>query len=115
MRTIISDIQSNLEALQAALADIDRHDAENIYCQGDVVGYGPNPRECLDLVMRRCQVVFLGNHDEALYTEPVLFTPPAAQASSGGNSNSGYLPRLNASRNTRTACGMGASSFLPLP
>ncbi len=80
MRAIISDIHSNLEALQAVLADIDRQHVEDIYCLGDVVGYGPDPRECLDLVMRRCKLVLLGNHDEAVFSEPVLFTPPAERA-----------------------------------
>ena len=51
MKAIISDIHSNLEALQAVLDDIRQYDVEAIYCLGDMVGYGPNPRECLDLVM----------------------------------------------------------------
>src|SRR2546422_6198909 len=50
----ISDIHSNLEALQAVLQDIDKQNVTEIYCLGDVVGYGPNPRECVDLVMK-CQ------------------------------------------------------------
>ena len=52
MKAIISDIHSNLEALQAVLKDIEQHKVEQIYCLGDVVGYGPNPRECVDLVMQ---------------------------------------------------------------
>jgi len=65
MKAILSDIHGNLEALQAVLEDILRHRVEAIYCLGDLVGYGPNPCECVDLAMR-WQVVLLGNHDDAL-------------------------------------------------
>jgi len=63
----ISDIHSNLEALKAVLADIDRLGYEEILCLGDVVGYGPDPRPCVDLVRKRCRLSLLGNHDEALF------------------------------------------------
>lgn len=63
----ISDIHSNLQALEAVLADIeDRHDLEAILCLGDIVGYGPNPQECLDLVQSRCSLTIQGNHDLAV-------------------------------------------------
>lgn len=62
---IISDIHSNLEALTRALLVIDQHHVDEIYCIGDVVGYGANPNECLDLVRERCSVILLGNHDKA--------------------------------------------------
>ena len=62
----ISDIHGNLEGLTAVLADIDRHGYEEIYCLGDVVGYGPDPVACTDLVRRRSKVTIMGNHDEAL-------------------------------------------------
>ena len=45
MKAILSDIHSNLEALQAVLDDIAHFPVEDIYCLGDVIGYGPNPRE----------------------------------------------------------------------
>jgi diadenosine tetraphosphatase ApaH/serine/threonine PP2A family protein phosphatase len=79
VKAIISDIHSNLEALQAVLADIAKHPVEEIYCLGDVVGYGPNPRECVDLVMR-CKVVLLGNHDQGALFDPDGFNPPAERA-----------------------------------
>lgn len=62
---IISDIHSNLEALQAALDYIDNKNIESIYCLGDIVGYGPNPNECIELIRERCRVVLMGNHDYA--------------------------------------------------
>jgi diadenosine tetraphosphatase ApaH/serine/threonine PP2A family protein phosphatase len=79
VKAIISDIHGNLEALQAVLADIDKANVQEVYCLGDVVGYGPNPRECIDLVMR-CKVVLLGNHDQGALFDPEGFNPPAEKA-----------------------------------
>src|SRR3954470_20896544 len=79
VKAIISDIHSNLEALQAVLRDIDKQSVSEIYCLGDVIGYGPNPRECLDLVMK-CQMVLLGNHDQGAMFDPEGFNRPAEQA-----------------------------------
>ncbi len=62
---IISDIHGNLHALEAVLHEIDSLGITEIVCLGDVVGYGPNPRECLDLVMESCRQTVRGNHDEA--------------------------------------------------
>jgi hypothetical protein len=53
MFAVISDIHSNLEALTTVLADIERRGIKTIYCLGDVVGYGPNPKECLDLIIEK--------------------------------------------------------------
>lgn len=80
MYAIISDIHSNLEALQAVLADIDGRGIKEIVCLGDVIGYGPNPRECLDLVRKRCRVCLLGNHDHAVLYEPCNFNAAAERA-----------------------------------
>jgi diadenosine tetraphosphatase ApaH/serine/threonine PP2A family protein phosphatase len=80
MKAIISDVHANLEALQAVLGDIGEAGIKDIYCLGDIVGYGPNPNEVLDLVMECCKVVILGNHDEAARLGPVGFTPAAARA-----------------------------------
>jgi diadenosine tetraphosphatase ApaH/serine/threonine PP2A family protein phosphatase len=79
VKALISDIHSNLEALQAVLADIDKHAVKEIYCLGDIVGYGPNPRECVDLVMQ-CKVVLLGNHDQGAMFDPDGFNPSAERA-----------------------------------
>jgi len=61
----ISDIHANLEALQAVLADIDRNRIDEVICLGDIVGYGANPNECVELVSKRCPITLLGNHDIA--------------------------------------------------
>lgn len=79
MKAIISDIHSNLEALQAVLADINQQNVEETFCLGDVVGYGPNPRECVDLVME-CRVVILGNHDQGAMFDPEGFNASAERA-----------------------------------
>lgn len=76
----ISDIHSNLEALEAVFADIDRRDVDRIICLGDIVGYGANPRECLDLVMDRTSACVCGNHDVAVFYEPYSFNMGAERA-----------------------------------
>jgi len=80
MKAILSDIHSNLEALQAVLDDIARHPVEAVYCLGDTVGYGPNPRECLDLLMARRPVALMGNHDQAILRQPWNFNLVAESA-----------------------------------
>jgi len=79
---IISDIHSNLEALQAVLADIDRHNIDELICLGDVVGYGADPSACLAVVLERCDEVLLGNHDEAAadISKSYTFNPIARAA-----------------------------------
>ena len=80
MRAIISDIHGNLEALEAVLADIDSRGVDEVYCLGDVIGYGPNPRECIDHVMNRSSVTILGNHDQAALFDPEGFNANAERA-----------------------------------
>jgi diadenosine tetraphosphatase ApaH/serine/threonine PP2A family protein phosphatase len=63
---VISDVHGNLEALEAVLADVDRSRVDLLYCLGDVVGYGPSPGACVELVRRRAAVTLLGNHDAAV-------------------------------------------------
>ncbi|UCC44568.1 MAG: metallophosphoesterase family protein [Candidatus Zixiibacteriota bacterium] len=60
---LISDIHGNLEALRAVLSDIDKQDVDKIHCLGDIIGYGCNPTECLDLVAQSCDIILLGNHE----------------------------------------------------
>jgi predicted phosphodiesterase len=81
MFAVLSDIHSNLEALTTVLGDIDKRGIKTIYCLGDVVGYGPNPRECLDLIIERTKWCVLGNHDYAVFYEPTNFNYGAEQAS----------------------------------
>ena len=63
---ILSDIHSNLEAFQAALTDaVERGGYDEIWCVGDIVGYGPDPGECIGLLRRDDYVCVVGNHDLA--------------------------------------------------
>jgi diadenosine tetraphosphatase ApaH/serine/threonine PP2A family protein phosphatase len=78
-RALISDIHSNLEALEAVLADIKQQGIRQIYCLGDIIGYGPNPRECIDLVIP-CDVCLLGNHDQGALFDPEGFNTGAERA-----------------------------------
>lgn len=81
MFAVISDVHSNIEALTTVLADIKNRGIKTIYCLGDVVGYGPNPRECLDLIIEKTKWCVLGNHDYAIFYEPTNFNYGAEQAS----------------------------------
>lgn len=79
-RAIISDIHGNLEALDTVLSDIDAQGVDEIYCLGDIIGYGPNPRECIDRVMERCSMTLLGNHDQGAMFDPDGFNVGAERA-----------------------------------
>ncbi len=66
MRTaIISDIHANLDALKVVLDDLRAQNADRVVCLGDVVGYGPEPNECVQLVKETCAFTVVGNHDYA--------------------------------------------------
>ncbi len=79
---IISDIHSNLEALQVVIKDIKRRRIKSIFCLGDLVGYGANPNECVELSMKEAKIVVAGNHDWAALdkTDIAAFNPIAAEA-----------------------------------
>lgn len=64
----ISDIHSNIEALESVIKDIKdmRINTENIYCLGDLVGYGPRPNEVIELIREYNIKTILGNYDEAV-------------------------------------------------
>ena len=77
---VISDIHANLEGLEVALADIKARGIEDVVCLGDIIGYGPNPNECLDLVMEATRWQLMGNHEEAVLYGAVGFNPKAKMA-----------------------------------
>ena len=80
---ILADIHSNLAALEAVLKDIQgRGGADEIWCLGDIVGYGPDPHECIELVRRHCSACVAGNHDWAAVgkVNTTDFNPEAAEA-----------------------------------
>jgi len=79
---IIADIHANLEAFQVVLADIKEQKCTHYACVGDVVGYGANPKECLEIVRSMGMPCVKGNHDEYCSSEEQLdgFNPHAAEA-----------------------------------
>jgi len=62
---VISDIHGNWHALEAVLADVEREQVDEIWCLGDVVGYGPQPNRCVQAVQGRAAICLMGNHDLA--------------------------------------------------
>jgi diadenosine tetraphosphatase ApaH/serine/threonine PP2A family protein phosphatase len=81
MIAVISDIHANLEALTRVLSDIASQGIaeKDVICLGDIVGYGPDPAECVDHAMA-WRVVLMGNHDEAATREAYGFNAPAQEA-----------------------------------
>ena len=80
---ILGDIHSNLTALEAVLADIEKQGGlDEIWCLGDTVGYGPDPHECLEIVRTRCSLCIAGNHDMAAIgkLDTTIFNQDAAKA-----------------------------------
>ena len=63
---VLSDIHSNRHALEAVLAAVDEAAVDQIWCLGDMVGYGAEPDACTALVRERCSTCLVGNHDLAL-------------------------------------------------
>ena len=78
-RAIISDVHGNLEALNTVLSDIRQQGCEQVICLGDIVGYGPAPQKCIDIV-RNFDACILGNHDLAALFDPEGFSNAAEQA-----------------------------------
>jgi diadenosine tetraphosphatase ApaH/serine/threonine PP2A family protein phosphatase len=80
---VLADIHGNLAALETVLADIGlKGGADEIWCLGDIVGYGPDPHECIETVQKRCTVCVAGNHDWAAIgkIDTSDFNPEAAEA-----------------------------------
>jgi diadenosine tetraphosphatase ApaH/serine/threonine PP2A family protein phosphatase len=63
---VVSDIHSNLHALEAVLDAIDAEAPDELWCLGDLVGYGPRPNECCAAIAERADVCLAGNHDLAV-------------------------------------------------
>lgn len=103
---ILSDIHSNLEALQIVIRDIKRRRIKSIFCLGDLVGYGANPNECVEITMKEAKIVVAGNHDWAALekTDISTFNPVAADAIrwTKQNINKTRLNQLNRLKFTAT-------------
>lgn len=73
---IVSDLHANLEASEAVFEEAERRGADTFLCLGDVVGYGPDPGETVELVRTRCEVTILGNHDAAVALDAEMSVLP---------------------------------------
>ena len=60
---IFSDIHGNKEALKSIINDIDNNNIDEIICLGDTIGIGPNPKECMDMIISNNIKMVLGNHE----------------------------------------------------
>ena len=63
-RSLYLDSKFFSQALEAVFEDLEAKGVEECVCLGDIVGYGPNPNECVDLIREKCSVTVKGNHDE---------------------------------------------------
>jgi diadenosine tetraphosphatase ApaH/serine/threonine PP2A family protein phosphatase len=80
MYAFISDIHGNTGALAAVFEDIRSRRVDKVFCLGDVIGYGPEPRECLQTVMENCEICLLGNHEHGSMYYASDFNPKARAA-----------------------------------
>jgi predicted phosphodiesterase len=79
---VISDIHGNAVALEAVLAALEGEELDAVWCLGDLVGYGPEPNRCCELVAQRADLCLVGNHDLGVIGSIPLdeFSPDAAAA-----------------------------------
>jgi predicted phosphodiesterase len=73
LTAIVSDVHSNMEALDAVLDDIHERECEEIVCLGDLIGYGPDPRQVLRTALDLFEFTLMGNHEEGVLYQPVGF------------------------------------------
>jgi predicted phosphodiesterase len=79
---VVSDVHGNLAALEAVLADVDAEGVDEIWCLGDLTGYGARPAECVALMRDRAAICLVGNHDLVVRGDLGIdaFTADAAEA-----------------------------------
>ncbi len=78
---VISDVHANIEAFSAVLKEIDRLGIGEVYALGDMIGYGPNPVECVELARQRCRIQVEGNHEYSIrYPDAFVNNPVAEEA-----------------------------------
>lgn len=79
---IITDIHANLQALEAVISDAQANQVDRFICLGDIVGYGPQPKECLEIIRDLGCPVVRGNHDhDASNDRDLSALSPDAQSS----------------------------------
>jgi putative phosphoesterase len=82
--TIFSDIHANLPALQAVLQDVDQRGLTDLYCLGDLVGYGTYPNEVIQIIRDRQIPTIMGNYDQGVGNDSddcgCAYTSPVSEA-----------------------------------
>lgn len=117
---VISDVHSNLEALERCLAHARTQGAERYACLGDMVGYGADPADTLQLIMSLPGLIAVrGNHDESLFRDPGDGAPPGVREASAwtrtrlSTAQLGFLNRLPYVRREAVATYVHASAAEP--
>jgi diadenosine tetraphosphatase ApaH/serine/threonine PP2A family protein phosphatase len=114
---VLSDIHSNRQALEAVLAEVDEAGIDQVWCLGDLVGYGADPDACTALVSERASVCLVGNHDlavlEALDISTFSEAAAAAVAWTRENVNERTLEFLRSLEPTASQNGVGLSHASP--
>jgi diadenosine tetraphosphatase ApaH/serine/threonine PP2A family protein phosphatase len=79
---VISDIHANWHALEAVLGAVEHEQPDELWCLGDLVGYGPRPNPCCEAMEERASLCLAGNHDLGMLGELDLddFSPDAVEA-----------------------------------
>ncbi len=118
---VFSDIHGNLPALEAVIADIEDTGVEQLWCLGDIVGYGAQPDGCTALVREKCETSLVGNHDLAVLGEldTSTFSAAASAAVEWTRENSSpetieFLAGLSPSDTTKAAALYHASPRDPV-
>lgn len=118
---VFSDIHANRPALEAVLRDSEDADFDEVWCLGDVVGYGADPDDCVELVRERCDVCLVGNHDLAVLgrLDTSTFSDSAATAvewtsEHTAKRNLDYLAELSPEDSSRAAALYHASPRDPV-
>ncbi|MEO0202733.1 MAG: metallophosphoesterase family protein [candidate division WOR-3 bacterium] len=70
---ILSDIHGNLEALESVLKEVYKRKVDKIICLGDLIDYGPNPNEVVEISKREFDIIVMGNHDYAVVDESIIY------------------------------------------
>jgi len=114
---LLGDIHGNLSALGEVLADIDKRSVDAVYCTGDIVGYGPQPDEVIDVVRNMRIKTVMGNHDDAVgYNLPVCgCSYPAVAARVIGDKSLAWTKKVVSKENRRYLRELPEELGLDLP
>jgi diadenosine tetraphosphatase ApaH/serine/threonine PP2A family protein phosphatase len=114
---VLSDIHSNRQALEAVLAEVEGAGIDQVWCLGDMVGYGADPDACTTLISERASVCLVGNHDLAVLGALDISTFSEAAAAAVGwtreNVSEQTLEFLRSLEPTASQNGVGLAHASP--